>query len=99
MTSLRLALKQSLDNLQLAQNQLVESEKMASLGGLVAGVAHEINTPLSVGMTAASLLADKTSGIIKCYDDNEMKRSDLEKFFKVASETTSMVLTNLDRTA
>ncbi|MBF0341772.1 MAG: PAS domain-containing protein [Magnetococcales bacterium] len=51
-------LNHSLETLRRTQKQLVESEKMASLGNLVAGVAHEINTPLGVGITAASYLQD-----------------------------------------
>ncbi|MBL4748758.1 MAG: PAS domain S-box protein, partial [Magnetovibrio sp.] len=47
-------LKATLEQLQNTQEGLVEAEKMASLGGLVAGVAHEINTPVGVGLTAAT---------------------------------------------
>ena len=54
-------LEQANDRLVLMQAQLIESEKMAALGGLVAGISHEINTPIGVGVTAASFLYDSTS--------------------------------------
>lgn len=92
-------LSQVLDNLKATQRQLVEAEKMASLGGLVAGVAHEINTPVGVGVTAASLLEEKTATFRNLYENGQMKRSDLEKYLDLAGQTSQMVLSNLHRAA
>jgi signal transduction histidine kinase len=92
-------LSQTLDYLQTTQGQLVEAEKMAALGGLVAGIAHEINTPLGIGVTAASLLADKTSDFQETYQNGQMKRSDLEKYLKTAGQSSQMILNNLHRAA
>jgi len=92
-------LSQALDDLKATQNQLVEAEKMAALGGLVAGVAHEINTPVGVGVTAASLLEDKTVAFLKTYQSGQMKRSDLEKYLNTAGQSSTMILKNLNRAA
>ena len=89
----------SLHDLQRAQAQLVESEKMASLGGLVAGIAHEINTPVGIGVTAASSLQERVADIKKRFDEGSMKRSDLERFLAGAAEGSTMVLSNLHRAA
>jgi signal transduction histidine kinase len=92
-------LSRALENLRTAQSQLVEAEKMAALGGLVAGVAHEINTPVGVSVTAASLLEDKTAAFRKTYQGGQMKRSDLEKYLDTAEQSSQMLLRNLNRAA
>jgi PAS domain S-box-containing protein len=89
----------TLKQLQTTQNQLVESEKMASLGGLVAGIAHEINTPVGISITAASLLAEKSTAFLQTYQRGKMKRSQLEKFLDTAMQSSTMVLSNLNRAA
>ncbi|MBW1893440.1 MAG: PAS domain S-box protein [Deltaproteobacteria bacterium] len=94
-----IALQKSLEILKQTQDHLVESEKMVSLGGLVAGVAHEINTPLGVGLTASSFLADKAKEYEKLFLSGALKRSDLEKLIKITKESSTILLTNLDRAA
>jgi signal transduction histidine kinase/HAMP domain-containing protein len=90
---------EALKNLQTTQSQLVEAEKMAALGGLVAGVAHEINTPVGIGVTAASLLEDKTVAFRSLFQNGQMKRSDLEKYLDTAGQSSNMILKNLQRAA
>ena len=92
-------LQMSLDHLKQAQEQLVQSEKMAALGTLVAGVAHEINTPLGVGVTAASHLEVKTREIRDLYDANQISRSSLDQYLKIAGDSSTMILKNLQRAA
>lgn len=93
------ALSETLNELQNTQKQLVESEKMASLGGLVAGVAHEINTPVGIGITAASHLDEKANDFLNVYKDGKMKRSELEKFVETSIQSSTIILSNLNRAA
>jgi predicted ATPase/signal transduction histidine kinase len=90
-------LSKALTNLKATQTELVASEKMAALGKLVAGVAHEINTPIGIGVTAASLIVDKTQELSKAFNDGTMKRSDLEKFMEIAQQSSTIVQSNLNR--
>jgi signal transduction histidine kinase len=92
-------LQQALEQLTQAQTQLVQSERLASLGSLVAGVAHEINTPVGVGVTAASTLHDHAAELKRLYQADALKRSDLDRFVGIASEGTRIILKNLQRAA
>lgn len=90
-------LSDALDNLRAMQSQMVESEKLAALGGLVAGVAHEINTPVGIAVTAASHLVDRTSEFRSLYASGSLKRSALERFVEATEDAGRLVLTNLQR--
>lgn len=90
-------LQQALDRLTLTQRQLVEAEKLAFLGGLVAGIAHEINTPIGVSVTAASHLTEEARRISHLLETGAMKQSDLERFAQSALESSQMILRNLQR--
>jgi len=85
--------------LKIAQDHLVQSEKMAVLGELVAGVAHEINTPIGIGVTGMSALEERTTDIKKIYGEDELTQDDFEKYINTVSEASSTVLSNLHRAA
>ena len=93
------ALNESLHNLKQTQDQLIAQEKMASLGGLVTGVAHEINTPIGIGVTAASYLNDKTCEIIQMNKEKKLPKAYFEEYLDIINSASEMVLTNLKRAA
>lgn len=92
---LSLALKRS----EQYRDQLVEKEKMAALGQMVAGISHEINTPIGLGVTATTLMQDRLAAIKQLYDDKKLSPAKLEKYFCEADESLDIIFRNLDRAA
>jgi signal transduction histidine kinase len=89
----------TLEQLHRTQEQLIESKKMAALGGLVAGVAHEINTPVGIGVTAISALMDDVQRMDEQFRKNEISRGDFKEFLQSAHEAGQLIHKNLERTA
>jgi DNA-binding LacI/PurR family transcriptional regulator/signal transduction histidine kinase len=90
-------LKETIETLKKTQSQLVHSEKMASLGGLVAGVAHEINTPIGVSVTTASFMGEYSDKLKELFLSGKLKRLDMEKFFEIFDEANIILISNLKK--
>jgi signal transduction histidine kinase len=90
-------LSTALNHIKLTQAQLVRSEKMAALGNLVAGISHEINTPIGIGVTAATSLDDETMRLEDLAKSGKLKRSELDAYIATSRELSGLVLSNLNR--
>ena len=92
-------MKTILENLQKTREQLIESEKMAALGGLVAGVAHEINTPVGIGVTAISNIVEEVQKMAELYKNDELSRKTFKEFLQSSYDASKLIQKNLERTA
>jgi PAS domain S-box-containing protein len=90
-------LSKAMGTLQRAQNELVQSEKLAALGSLVAGIAHELNTPVGNSLMAASTLEDYSRDISAAVSAGALKRSMLDQFLQDNKTATDILVRNLRR--
>jgi len=92
-------LNQVIEQLKATQKELIQKEKMASLGGLVAGIAHEINTPLGICVTGVSHLQEEYRIIKKTVASNTLTEAKLMDFFEDMEEVLTILATNTQRGA
>ncbi|MBU2978507.1 HAMP domain-containing sensor histidine kinase [Alteromonas sp. C1M14] len=90
---------QTLEKLHQFQRQIVQNEKMASLGDMVAGVAHEVNTPIGLGVTASTMMLDRLTIIQKEFESKTLKASTMARFISESQENLNIIYRNLNRAA
>jgi signal transduction histidine kinase len=90
-------LEEALKTLQLTQNDLVEAQKLSSLGSLVAGVSHELNTPIGNAVTAASALNDTLRDLTRQVESQAVSRKALVQGMATGREMAELVLRSTER--
>ncbi|MES2300341.1 MAG: ATP-binding protein [Pseudomonadota bacterium] len=92
-------LSQALETLKRTQHDLISSEKMASLGSLVAGIAHELNTPIGNSLLAATTLSDRVAQFQSVLEDGNLKRSILNEHLTDVALASSLISGSLNKAA
>jgi signal transduction histidine kinase len=89
----------AMDNFRKAQESLLQADRLASLGSLVAGVAHEINTPVGITLTSASILKEATDEVLEAVGKGAVKKSDITRYLGTAAESSRLIMDNAYRAA
>ncbi len=92
-------LEQKIVEIEESKKKLVESEKMASLGSMVAGVAHEINTPVGMALTGITHLADETKNLSKLFQEAKLSEEEFKSFLANSETINRSIQTNLTKAA
>src|SRR5216684_4076877 len=89
--------EKALEDLREAQQNLIAAEKLAALGGLVAGVAHKVNNPIGISLTVASSFARRCEEFAKEVDAGPLRRSRLDEFLETGRDAANQLVANLQR--
>ncbi|MCV2354946.1 hypothetical protein LNV09_12350 [Paucibacter sp. B2R-40] len=92
-------LSETLDTLQKTKDELVRNERLGSLGALVAGVAHELNTPIGNSLVVASTLQDGAGSLAMEVEAGTVRRSSMTSYLEMARESSALLMRNLHRAA
>jgi signal transduction histidine kinase/HAMP domain-containing protein len=92
-------LEATVTTLKMTQDKLIEAEKMSSLGVLVAGIAHEVNTPIGIGLTGITHFLEITKKLNVHYENDNMSQEEFEEYLKTSTEIANLINSNLHRTA
>lgn len=90
-------IKRTLDNLKHTQEELLENKKLASLGSMVAGIAHEVNTPLGIGVTSVTFLKSSLKDLVDKFEHKTLSANDFTKYHKSSTESLELLETNLNK--
>lgn len=93
------AAEKALSDLERMQSDLIRAEKMAVIGQLIAAVAHEVNTPVGIALTAATHLQTASEAIIMTFKGGLLRKSDFQEYVGTASEVSTLLVANIERAA
>lgn len=83
--------------LEQTMHELIQNERIATLGSLVIGISHEVNTPLGASLSTATFLSTKSDELLLAYNTNQLSKSDLSKYIQIIHESTDLISNGLEK--